>query len=151
MKIKMMFEFDVPSTVPVVRDESRWLHNKLVEVVGLNFKNGVLEMIVCTASESTRSSSPVVYRPERGYGEWALEVIPDRKELDHVLPKVYARAKAEALLRAAELAGLPNGVANVRSMLAAQEEFIDGVNDLYDALHAIDVERADARRALKKE
>lgn len=148
MKIRMEFEFEIPKGgSPVVRDDSRWLHNKLVEVTGLNFRNGVLEMIVCKASESTQSSSPVAYRPERGYGEFALEVIPDRRELDRVLPKVYARAKAEALVRAAELAGLPNAVANVRSMLACQEEFITDVNDIYDALHALDVERAEAKAA----
>jgi hypothetical protein len=147
MKIKWTFEFDAPEGgEPVVRDESRWLHNKLVEVTGLNFTNGVLDMIVCKASESTQSSSPVVYRPERGYGEVALDVIPDRRDLDMVLPKVYARAKAEALVRSAERAGLPNPVQAVVAMLAAQEEFVTNVNDIYAALDVIGCARAKATK-----
>lgn len=143
MKIKWTVEFDVPGVPePVVRDQSRWLHNKLVEVTGLNFTNGVLEMVVCRASDSTRSHSPVVYRPENGYGEVALDVIPDRAELDKILPALYARAKAEVLVNAAERAGMPNALTDVRCMLKCQEEFIRGVNDIYAALRQIEAERA---------
>lgn len=148
MKIKFEFEFEVPEGgAPMVRDDSRWLHNKLVEVTGLNFRNGVLEMIVCAARESTLSYSPVVYRPEKGYGVVDLTVIPDRRELDRVLPAVYARAKAEALVRAAELCGMPQPVKGVKAMLACQEEFVKGVGDIYAALDRIEAARGKATRA----
>lgn len=146
MNIKWQLEFQVLAGEPVVRDESRWLHNKLVTVKGLSFHDGNLAFIICDAQETTQSHSPVVYRASDKV-EWGGDVIPDRKELNAVLPKVIARARAEALVRSAKLAGLPHAVSAVRAMLRAQEEFVKGVNDIYEALDEMERHGAKATEA----
>ncbi len=146
MKIKWNLEFDVPAGEPVVRDENRWLHNKLVTVQGLSFQDGALAFVICDAQENSTSHSPVVYRASDKV-EWGGDVIPDRKELNVILPKVAARAKAEALVRTARLAGVPLPVSAVRAMLQAQEEFVKGVGDLYEALNEMERHERPAKAA----
>lgn len=142
MKILWDFVFEVPTDpAPVVRDTSAAVHNALVEVVGMRFTGGELENVLCVAKfDASGSEAPVVYRASDKVQN-GLPVIPDRKEVDQALPKILARAKAEALVRAAELCGLPYPVMNVRAMLEAQEEFIKDVDDIYGALYEIDLAR----------
>lgn len=142
MKIFWDLSFDLPlDPAPVVRDDSAHVHNALVEVVGLRFSGGELENVLCMAKfDASGSESPVVYRASDKVQN-GLTVIPERKELDQVLPKIAARAKAEGLVRAAELCGLPDAITNVKAMLEAREEFIKGVDDIYEALYDIGLAR----------
>jgi hypothetical protein len=141
MKIKWTFEFEFPiEERPIVRDTSRWLNNSLVEVEGLTFVNGLLAFVLCDAQSDSRSHSPVVYRTA-DTAEGAGDVIPDRKELNRLLPKVVTRARAEALVSAARQVGLPDPFMAVRGMLLCQEEFIRDINGIYEALSDIEATR----------
>lgn len=145
MKVKWTLEFDFPEIEPaVIRDDSKWLHNKLVEATELTFANGALDLILCRVMESP--SAPVStqsYVPDKSRHPY-MTVVPDRRKLDEVLPVVTARAKAEALVRSARLCGIPDAVRAVRAMIQVQEEFIKGSEDLLVALAAMETKRPPA-------
>jgi hypothetical protein len=142
MEIKWMFDLEFPEVAsPVIRDDSKWLHNKLVEVTRLTFVDGRLDLVTCTAKETPSSLSYEVYRVDEVL-EHRQTMIPDRSELDTILPQVEARAKVEVLIRSAKLCGVQDAIKAVRGMLKCQEEFIKGVDDLYIALDALEAKQA---------
>lgn len=146
MKVKWILEFDVPlEQDPIVRDDSKWLHNKLVTIEGLTFVNGELTSVVCNAAATPSSRSPVVYR---GSDKVAIagDVIPERKELDAALDRILARAYAQALVDAATRTGLPDPFTAVRGLLQCQEEFIKDVDGIYEALKDIEAAASTAQK-----
>lgn len=145
MRIYWEQTFELPyEGSPVVRDDRAPYHNAVVEVVGLRFQGSGLENVLCVAKHDTQGTeSPVVYRASDKVAN-ALDVLPDRKDVVLAVNKLLPRAKAEALVRAAQLCGVRDPVRAVRAMLETREEFIEGINVLYDALTAIELERAAA-------
>jgi hypothetical protein len=136
MRIKWLLEFDVKLPKAPSFLDKRQYRNAVLEVEALGYSNGVLELVTCDVIHTPSSKGHEVYRASDDTPGFSA-VIPDRKELDQVLPNVTAFAKAEALVRSAEIAGVPNPVVAVRAMLSVQEEFMPRVNELYEALDAI--------------
>ena len=141
MKITWTFEFEFPEVAsPVIRDDSKWLHNKLVEATRLTFVDGRLDLVTCTAKATPSSLSYELYRVDDVLEHHAT-MIPDRVEVDAVLPQVQARAKVEALVRSAQLCGVPDPIQAARALLQVQEEFIKGVDELLIALNALEAKQ----------